>query len=336
MIFGQAPDPFCPQCGGRFPGQSYCPDDGVPLTEPPPQQGLFPGMPRRDFGLGRGDVVNDRYEIDKMMGEGGMGAVYEVRDRHLGQKMALKVLHAALQTHDKAVRRFQREARAAATMNHPNICRVSDFGVTPEGIAYLVMEHLDGVDLFDMLVKERFMRPKRVIPIAAQIAGGLGHAHGHGIIHRDLKPENVFLVAGMPPPDYIKVLDFGIAKMAHGDEGPRLTATGEVVGTPEYLSPEQAGGRTVDHRCDLYSLGIILYRMLAGRLPFQDSNKLRLVRRQVSEAPQPFSTLVLPQQVPPQLEAVVMRLLEKEPDRRYQTSEEVQRALAEAKGISLT
>jgi serine/threonine-protein kinase len=139
----------------------------------------------------------------------------------------------------------------------------------------------------------------------------------------------------MPPPDYIKVLDLGVAKMAHGDEGPRLTATGEVVGTPEYLSPERAGGGTVDHRCDLYSLGIILYRMLTGRRPFQDRSKLRLVRRQQPEAPQPFSALVLPQQVPPQLEAVVMRLLEKDPARRYQTCEEVRRARAEAKGISV-
>ena len=259
--------------------------------------------------------------------------MWQVLDLHIARPMALKVLHAAWQSDERAVRRFQREAQAAARMDHPNVCLVTDFGVSEQGAVYLVMDLLQGTDLFDTLQEQRFLPPRRAVPIAAQVAAGLGHAHARGIIHRDLKPENIFLLSGMPPPDYVKVLDFGIAKMLHGDQGPRLTVAGEVVGTPEYLSPEQAGGGTVDHRADLYALGVILYRMLTGRLPFRDNNKLRLVQRQVSEAPQPFKAQLLPQEVPDALEAVTLRLLEKDPARRYQTVEEVQVALAEARGI---
>jgi serine/threonine-protein kinase len=336
MLGQPPPDPLCPQCGRKFPGLSFCPDDGLALLEPSGPVGPFGGrrVPADRPSIRPGDVLAGRYRTERSLGEGGMGVVWQVVDLHTTRPMALKVLHAVWQSDDRAVRRFQREAKATARMDHPNICRVTDFGVSDEGAVYLVMELLQGVDLFDTLQQERFLPPRRAVPVATQVAAGLGHAHARGVIHRDLKPENIFLLSGMPPPDYVKVLDFGIAKMLHGDEGPRLTVTGEVVGTPEYLSPEQAGGGAVDHRADLYSLGVSLYRMLAGRLPFRDRTKLRLVQRQVSEAPQPFRAQVLPQEVPAGLEAVTMRLLEKDPARRYQTVGEVQAALAEARGVS--
>ena len=256
-----------------------------------------------------------------------MGTVYRVEQTVMRKIMGMKILHQDLCRHEHAVRRFEREARAASLLEHPNCVTVSDFGVTENGSLYLCMEYLPGKDLFDTLRECRTFSQERVVHVTQQICAGLAEAHHQGVIHRDLKPENVFLIKQRDSRDFVKLLDFGIAKILGAEEGRALTAVGTVFGTPEYLAPEQGVGRPVDHRADLYSVGVIMYRMLVGHLPFRGGDKRALIQRQINEPPMPFRLLDMRQEVPESLEKVVFKLLAKNADDRYQTAEEVQEAL---------
>jgi serine/threonine-protein kinase len=309
----------CPRCRGTFTGLKFCPEHGLPLVQ-------LESTPSREDQTGA--IVGGKYRILSRIGEGGMGAVYKVEHVAMGKLMAMKILHRELSAHEQAVLRFEREARAASQLEHPHIILVSDFGIAGDGSFYIVMEHLNGKDLFDVLKDEHIMLAERTVHVMRQVCSGLAEAHRKGVIHRDLKPENIFLATDKEFPDFVKILDFGIAKVLETRPGERtLTAAGTVFGTPEYLSPEQAAGGEIDHRADLYSLGIIMYRMLAGRLPFTGGNKSSLIQRQLSEQPLPFAQRQMPQQVPPSLERVVFRLLAKDPDDRYQDALEVKAAL---------
>ncbi len=310
----------CPKCRRRFEDKRYCPEHGIPLV-------------RMDtIGVGQrnlmGQVVGGKYRILDRIGEGGMGEVYKVEHVALGKPLAMKILHRDLSVHEQAVLRFEREAKAASQLVHPHIILVSDFGVAADGSLYIVMEFLEGRDLFDELKEVRYMNAKRTVDIMRQVCSGLAEAHRHGVIHRDLKPETIFLAQGREYPDFVKILDFGIAKVLEpGPDERTLTASGTVFGTPEYLSPEQAAGGEIDHRADLYSLGIIMYRMVTGRLPFVGGNKSGLIQRQLYEMPVPFSERRMPQQVPPSLEKVIFKLLAKDPDDRYQDALQLKEAL---------
>ena len=267
-----------------------------------------------------GKVVAERYRIIEPLGSGGMGTVYRAEHIHMRKPVALKVLHRELTHLPEIVARFEREAIAAARITHPNVAAATDYGRMPDGACYLVLEYVHGHSLRHTLLQCGTFDTDRACRIARQIALALSAAHEAGIVHRDLKPENVMLDDGATDPDFVKVLDFGIAKihMPEQADQPALTRTGTVFGTPEYMSPEQALGQTADTRADLYSLGIMFYEMLTGRTPFADKEMIVVVTRHMTEAPPP-----LPFDVDPEVAALITQLLAKRPSERPQTAQEV-------------
>jgi hypothetical protein len=278
-----------------------------------------------------GTIVADRYRVEQLLGEGGMGAVYRAQHIHMQKDVALKVLHQSMSSNQEVVKRFEREAVAAAKVMHPNVAGASDFGRLSDGSFYLVLEYIRGQSLGDLIDQAGTMDPERACRIAMQIASALSAAHNEGIVHRDLKPENVMLPQGDHEGDIVKVLDFGMAKMQQTEEtqATKLTMHGAVYGTPAYMAPEQAAGNEVDHRADLYALGLMLYEMVAGRPPFISDQVMALLVKQMTETPAP-----LPASVPPRLQGIVMKLLEKQPDARYQSADELIRELSDYLGIT--
>ena len=267
-----------------------------------------------------GKVVAERYKIIEPLGSGGMGTVYRAEHIHMRKPVALKVLHRELTHLPEIVARFEREAIAAARITHPNVAAATDYGRMPDGACYLVLEYVHGHSLRQTLLQCGTFDVDRACRIAKQIALALSAAHEAGIVHRDLKPENVMLDDGATEPDFVKVLDFGIAKihMPEQADQPALTRMGTVFGTPEYMSPEQALGQAADTRADLYSLGIMFYEMLTGRTPFADKEMIAVVTRHMTEAPPP-----LPFDVDPEVAALITQLLAKRPSERPQTAQEV-------------
>jgi serine/threonine protein kinase/tetratricopeptide (TPR) repeat protein len=265
-------------------------------------------FPKEDDTLGvdfTGRVIDSRYRVLRKIGEGGMGTVYLGEHVEIGKSVAIKILHPAYSTQQDLVERFRREARAASRIGHPHIVDVTDFGSTEDGCAYFVMEHLDGIDLADVLSHERRLDSTRACDIAIQICRALAAAHAAGVIHRDLKPENIFLVARDGQADFVKVLDFGIARSM--SRARRLTNPGVAMGTPEYMAPEQAEGGAVDHRSDIYSVGALIYEMASGSPPQLNRDKEVIPPRGVKA------------DIPEELDRIVMRALERDPARRYQS-----------------
>jgi serine/threonine-protein kinase len=275
-----------------------------------------------------GEVVGS-YRITGQIGAGGMGAVYEAEHLLLGRRAAVKVLLPDRCTDKETVERFFNEARATTRIQHPGIVKIFDYGHLESGNAFIVMELLEGESLGTRLKREGRFSSTQAIAIARHIAGLLGEAHRHGVIHRDLKPDNVFLVPdpALPRGERAKVLDFGIAKLADDEEGGGLqTKTGTLMGTPVYMSPEQCrGAGGVDHRSDIYALGCVLYQMLCGRPPFVAEGSGEIIAAHIHVEPSPVR--VYEASVPPDLEAVVMKLLQKDVALRYQTMEQVIEAL---------
>jgi serine/threonine protein kinase len=270
-----------------------------------------------------GRTIAERYRVDDLLGSGGMGAVF--RGHHLGleRDVAIKVLHPSLSRDHEISGRFDREARSSSRLDHPNCLQVTDYGTTEHGMKFMVMQLLEGGELGKLLGKP--LPSLRAIALTLQICRGLEHAHAQGVIHRDIKPENVFLTRDHNGNEVLKIVDFGIAKIMGGPEGPggkAVTRAGLVFGTPAYMSPEQAAGVEADARSDLYSLGILLYEMLAGRTPFSSDDPVALVRMQVSADPPP-----LPQDVPPVLAAIVERSLAKARADRFQSAKEMRETL---------
>jgi serine/threonine-protein kinase len=276
-----------------------------------------------------GTVLGGRYRIEAVIGEGGMATVYRARHALMQRPYAVKVLHRDLARDERLVERMRREARSTAALTHPNIVEIYDFGMTDDGAPYLVMELLEGVPLRAML-KGAPLPFAELVELAVQMAEGLARAHDFGVVHRDLKPENVFVCddAGHP---LVKIVDFGIARSEHES---RLTNMGEVVGTPQYMAPERALSREVTPACDLYSLGVVLYEMATGALPFQSNSATGFVLKHLHEAPRRPSQV--DPSVSPALEALILELLEKDPSRRpvdaHQVIERL-RALAPASSL---
>jgi eukaryotic-like serine/threonine-protein kinase len=277
-----------------------------------------------------GTTLADRYRIDALIGEGGMGRVYAAEHVLMRKRLAIKVLHRELTTMAEVVARFEREAMAAANIEHPNVAAATDFGKLADGAVFLVLEYVQGKSLRDEIALGP-IAPERALHIARQIAAGLGSAHALDIVHRDLKPENVMLVEKGGDPDFVKVLDFGIAKVPIG-ELPQaantpahtpITKAGMVFGTPEYMAPEQALGQNVDGRADLYALGVILYEMLSGSRPFSSQSQVGILGQQLSKSPPKISDRAPGIIVPPAVEAVAMKLLQREASERYQSAGEV-------------
>jgi len=282
-------------------------------------------LPPAPCTLEPGTIVGE-YRVDTKLGDGGMATVYGATHPLIGKKAAIKVMSPSLSADAGAVARFALEARAVNRIGHPNIVDVFSFGRLPDGRSYFVMEWLQGETLYERLWKQHGPLPLTdVLNILDQICDALEATHEKGIIHRDLKPANVFLCPVRGRQDAVKLLDFGVAKLAHHDSSPRWTSAGCVVGTPEYISPEQARGKDVDGRTDLYALGVIAYEMVLGRQPFISDNPADAIQMHLcATAPRPS---ILWKEIPPQLESLLMKLLAKNPDERA-TLAEVRATLA--------
>jgi hypothetical protein len=256
-----------------------------------------------------GTTIAERFRIDAIVGEGAMGTVFRARHLGLRKDVALKLLHRELTANAQMVARFDREAAAASRLDHPNCVRVMDFGRTEGGDSFLVMELLEGEELALRLPGP--LPAFAVVDLVGQVLSALEHAHGHGLVHRDIKPENIFIIAGSVG-EQVKILDFGIAKVQYGEGSTPLTQMGMVFGTPHYMSPEQALGKTVDARSDLYSLGVVMYEALTGRVPFPDDDAAIVLRGHIKEEPPP-----MPDSVPAPLRRFVGRMLAKAPGDRF-------------------
>jgi serine/threonine protein kinase len=318
-------------------------DDGTPVpvkaATPTTAEGQAPkrgaGPSNRPAAALIGMTLSGRYLINRLIGEGGMGAVYEAEHTHMKKRLAVKVLHAEMSRLQEVVDRFEREAMAAAHIEHPNVAAATDFGKLEDGSCFLVLEYVEGQSLREAIGKGR-LELGRALRVTFQIASALQRAHALGIVHRDLKPENVMLVEREGDPDFVKVLDFGIAKVPVGDIGtsvkpsadaPVLTQMGMVYGTPEYMAPEQALGQVVDARADLYALGVMLYEMLAGSRPFDHESKVSLLGMHVTARVPPFAERSPEALVPPEVEAIVMRLMSKEATDRFDGAKELSDAI---------
>lgn len=275
-----------------------------------------------------GRVLSDRYRILRKLGEGGMGAVYLAEHTVIEKKIALKVLFADLTRRPDLVQRFLQEAKSASRIGHPNVIDITDFGQSPDGSAYIAMEYLDGQDLGQLLKGAGPIPWPTAQSIMLQVTKGLRAAHEKGIVHRDVKPENIFLSTGDDGAVLVKVLDFGIAKVLGTEEGaPRLTRTGMIFGTPEYMSPEQAQGQSVDHRVDIYAVGCILYQLVTGAVPFEAESFMGVLSKHMLEAP--VAPRARNPAVDPAVESVVLKAMEKNPARRFQTMRELVEALTQ-------
>jgi serine/threonine protein kinase len=280
------------------------------------------------MSLNPGQVIDDKYQILRLLGTGGMGAVYEGENTRIKRRVAIKVLHASVSSSTDNVARFEREAQAAGRIGSEHICEVLDLGVLPDGSRYMVMEYLDGETLSQRIKKNGRLAPAQSIPLMSQVLDALGAAHAAGIVHRDLKPDNIFILpnkAGRT--DFIKILDFGVSKFSQmsGDEF-NVTRAGAVVGTPYYMSPEQARGMAqVDARSDIYALGVVLYQETTGQVPFRAETFNELLFKIALELPTP------PQQFVPDLDpefaAIIQRAMAREQAHRFQTCAEFKEAL---------
>ena len=293
---------LCPHCGQSHQATyTHCPNTGKALH------------------VGRaliGRTIADRYRIVGLLGEGGMGAVYVADHLRIGRKVAIKRLHPELAADEKAVQRFQREARAAGATGHEHIVEILDLGYTEDGAPYLVMEYLRGLSLAQTLKKDTRLPSMRAARIVGQLLTALAAVHENGIVHRDLKPDNIFLTRQGNDTDWVKVLDFGISKMKHEDDGLDLTRTGVMMGTPYYMSPEQARGtKNIDHRVDIYAAGVILHECLTGSVPFAGDNYHALLQQILRGNPPPPSAAV--PGLPRELDEVVTRAMSKEAERRF-------------------
>jgi serine/threonine-protein kinase len=310
----------CLRCGSTFGSEAeYCPHDGSFLSK---------GDESSDPLLGT--VLLEQFRIDACIGAGGMGTVYRAHQTTVGRDVAIKVLRPELAADEQAVVRFAREARLATSLDHPNLVRVFLSGRLPDGHLYIVMELLEGRSLAEELAANGPPSLERAVLMIMKLCAGLGAVHEAGVVHRDIKPENVFLVERGSDPDFVKLVDFGIARMLDG-LGP-TTQAGKVFGTATYISPESASGELADPRSDIYSLGVLSYQLLTGELPFEGESVAAVLMQHVHQPPPHLSTKGRGAEVPPDVAEVVMQALEKERDARQQSLAEFLDALAEAAG----
>ncbi len=338
----------CPRCRRSFPtSERFCTHDAAVLVE--------------EIDIQRIGTTIGNYHLDQILGRGGMGTVYSGEHIYIRKKVAIKILHKQFAKFDEAVHRFLREARAASSINHPNIVDVTDFGPMPDSGVYFVMEYLDGTSLEDLMEREGALELHRSLNIANQIALALAAAHETSIVHRDLKPDNIMLIrkpgrrdvirakqaaeASEETPtgkfviekedayDFVKVLDFGIAKVVTPEEmSIRHTIQGAVFGTPEYMSPEAARGEDVDHRSDIYSLGVILFDMLTGHPPFEATAAAEVLNMHINQSPPRASEVAPHREITEAADRLILRAMSKDPDGRYQSMDEFRHDLQRCYG----
>jgi serine/threonine protein kinase len=288
----------------------------------PTAPGYHPATAEADPLLGR--VINDRYKIIEQIGHGGMGRVYRALQAPLDRVVALKVLGAGHDRDPNFYKRFFLEASVTAKLTHPNTITLYDYGRTEDGIVFIAMEYIAGRTLSQAMQQDGPLTQDRVVHIAQQICRSLREAHALGIIHRDLKPANVMLLRQHDDHDFVKVLDFGLVKFFHGDNPEEnITNAGTFMGSPHYIAPEQARNQSPDQRCDIYSLGVLLYHMLVGRVPFTAAAPVDIILKHLHEPPLPLSKARHDLGITPMLEAIVLRCLEKAREERYQSMDEL-------------
>jgi serine/threonine protein kinase len=314
----------CPTCGRRYSADfEICPEDQTPLQADATVAGEAPVDPLV------GHTLDEKYRLEERLGIGGMGTVYRARHLLIDRPVAVKVLNQRFVEDEAARTRFRREARAAGRLQHANAVTVTDFGESHDGYVYLVMELLEGRTLRDILAKEAPLDAARAVSLMMQISAAVAAAHDAGIIHRDLKPANIFIVQRAEVPAVVKVLDFGIAKLAaeslDEDEPMTLTQIGAMIGTPRYMSPEQCDGAELTPAADVYSLGVILYEMLTGTVPFSGSTPLAIAMKHTSETPRNPREFV--STIPTALEQVVLHTLQKQPQDRPANAAEFRKEL---------
>ena len=302
---------ICPVCSTEYGDDvKFCPNDGQTLRSAAPASDLV------------GQVVADRYHVVKKLGEGGMGQVYLAEHVKMGRRSAIKVMNPAMVHDPDAVARFNREASNASRITHPNVCAIYDFGETPDGLIYLAMEFIEGEPLTDLLEREGALPVPRATAIFLQTADALQAAHDLGIVHRDLKPDNIMLTSRKGGGETVKVVDFGIAKAVGGggdEAGQKVTKTGLVVGTPEFMSPEQLSGDRLDGRSDLYSLALVFYRMLIGKLPFEATSVQETMIKRLTDEPIKLAEARPDLSFPAGLQPVLDTALARTPMERYQS-----------------
>ncbi len=304
---------YCATCGRHYSADfEICPEDQSPLQA----DATIIGAPPVDPLVGH--TLDGKYHLEERLGMGGMGTVYRARHLLIDRPVAVKVLNRLFVEDEAARTRFRREARAAGRLQHPNAVTVTDFGESQDGYVYLVMELLEGRTLREVLAKEAPLDVARSVALMLQVSAAVAAAHEAGIIHRDLKPANIFIVQRAEVPAVVKVLDFGIAKLAaellEEEDALALTQVGAMIGTPRYMSPEQCDGVDLTPAADVYSLGCILYEMLTGTVPFNGSTPLAIAMKHTSEVPRSPREFV--SSIPPALEQVVLHTLEKRPEER--------------------
>jgi len=305
---------ICTACTAEYGDEIlFCQKDGTPLR---------PSIATTDLV---GQVIADRYHITKKLGEGGMGQVYLAEHVKMGRRCAIKIMSPGMMSDPDAISRFNREAANASQIGHPNVCAIYDFGETPEGLIYLAMELIDGKSLTALLDEAGTLPLARAADLTAQTADALHAAHDLGIVHRDLKPDNIMVITGRGK-DIVKVVDFGIAKAMGADSGnQKVTKTGFVVGTPEYMSPEQLAGDPVDGRSDLYSLGLVFYRALTGLSPFPADSQQETMIKRLTDDPVPLAVARPEGRFSTELQRVMDRALARSPEQRYRTATDLAR-----------
>ncbi len=305
----------CPTCGTEYPlSERFCPRDGTALRATAAGSDLM------------GSIIADRYHIIKKLGEGGMGTVYLAEHVKMGRKSALKVMNPGTNQDADAIARFNREASNASRLNHPNICAIYDFGETPDGLIYLAMEFIEGQALSALVEKAGALPPARAASIIHQSADALQVAHDAGIVHRDLKPDNIMIAKNRDGSDLAKVVDFGIAK-AHNSDAQKVTKTGLVVGTPEYMSPEQLSGDKLDGRSDIYSLALVAFNCLTGKLPFPGETAQEAMIARLIEQPKSLAEMKPDVAWPDGVQRVMNKALERDSAERYQSAAQFGREL---------
>jgi len=309
---------ICPTCGTEYPlSERFCPRDGSALRASSGTADLL------------GQIIADRYHILKKLGEGGMGTVYLAEHVKMGRKSALKVMNPGMNTDADAIARFNREASNASRLSHPNICGIYDFGETPDGLIYLAMEFIEGESLTSLIEKTGSLPPARAGLIIHQTADALQIAHDAGIVHRDLKPDNIMIAKTREGGDLVKVVDFGIAK-ASSSEAQNVTRAGLVVGTPEYMSPEQLAADKLDGRSDLYSLGLVAFNCLTGKLPFPADTAQEAMIARLTEQPKTLAEIQPEIAWPEAVQATLDKALARDANDRYQNAAQFGREFAAA------
>ena len=313
--------PATPVPGGAPTPQPQAAGAPRPVAKPP--VGAAIGRPRKEGDPFIGQVLNGRFKIESKLGEGGFGAVYKGVQVATSRKVALKLLHPEMTRDENLVARFRREGLVLCNLRDPHTITTYDFDQTPDGTLYIAMELLEGKSLHQVFHSEAPIDWRRVLKIAAQMSSSLGEAHAQGIVHRDLKPENIYLENRGGDPEFVKILDFGIAKVMRGENtvdpgAPQLTATGQTLGTLEYMSPEQLMGKQLDGRSDVYAIGVLCYELLTGRLPFPDAKgPAALITAQLKQTPKPPSAANPGGNIPAGVDRIVLKMLEKNKDHRF-------------------